>query len=464
MSGRLGDYNHRMQPGARIGRYRLLAPLASGGMADVWAAKPEGSLGLSRTVAVKVVRAEYALDEDYTRMLIDEATMASAIHHPNVCDLLELDRDGDLVFMVMEWVAGDSLAGILHQGSVLDPLPAPQAVRILADACAGTHAAHEAVDADGVALGVVHRDISPPNILLSLQGQVKVSDFGIAKARNQLHARTRTGEVKGKFAYIPPEQILGQRIDRRADIYALGCVLYVATLGLRPFGSGPRAIAKIMAGQYRRPRELSPTYPEDLEAIIVRALDMDRERRFPTADQLRHALESWLARHGHVVTGADTAELVRARLSDERRVAIEELRKLSRASAMDDLVRGLEVVEREQTPTAGSGLISVPATLAQSSTRLDSRSVSGTRAPEHSRRSRPEETTDPGLPGAWAEAAGEAARAVDHGAPTARPPQRRGSPDGRLKPESRPQALLVPALLAAIVLLLSVILVLLLLR
>ncbi|MBN2195120.1 MAG: serine/threonine protein kinase [Polyangiaceae bacterium] len=350
----------RLRPGERIGRYRLLAPLASGGMAEVWAAKPDGRLGLSRTVALKVVRAEYAADSEYTRMLIDEATVASAIHHPNVCDLLELDRHEELIFMVMEWIAGDSLAGLLHKGSEIAPLKYHLAARIVADACAGAHAAHEATDQEGAPLGIVHRDISPPNILLSLQGQVKVSDFGIAKARHQLHSRTKTGEVKGKFAYVPPEQIVGGAVDRRADVYALGCVLYVATLGLRPFGSGPQAMHKILEGEYRKPSELKPNYPKDLEAIIVTALAQDAENRFPTANAMRLALEEWMADREQVIGAPEIAHLVQRRLSTTKRAAIEELRKLSRASTLSLLARGLEIVEREQTPTAGSGLVAAP--------------------------------------------------------------------------------------------------------
>ncbi|MGC4066964.1 MAG: serine/threonine-protein kinase [Polyangiaceae bacterium] len=266
-----GSFSNLFAPGSRVGRYRLLAPLASGGMAQVWAAKPE-SPGFARTVALKVIRHEYASDEEYVRMFIDEATVAASIHHPNVCETYELGREDGVLFMAIEWVAGDSLAGLLHRSAGLEPVAEPVAARIVADACAGLSAAHEAVGPDGVALGVVHRDVSPPNILLSLHGQVKVSDFGIAKARLQIHSKTRTGEIKGKFAYIAPEQIGGKGIDHRADIFALGCVLYVATLGLRPFGSGPKAMSKILAGEYKKPSELVESYPPELERVILRAL------------------------------------------------------------------------------------------------------------------------------------------------------------------------------------------------
>ncbi len=221
-AGESADESARVQPGQLIGRYRLLFPIAAGGMAEVWAAKPEGA-GISRAVALKLVRPEFAIEAEYARMFIDEAVIASTIRHPNICETYELGRDENLLFMVMEWVAGDTLSGLMR-GSALTPLPYEIAVRVCAEACAGLHAAHEAKDADGNSLGVVHRDISPPNILVSVNGHVKVSDFGIAKAANQLHARTRTGEIKGKLAYIPPEQVLGHGIDRRVDVYAMGCV------------------------------------------------------------------------------------------------------------------------------------------------------------------------------------------------------------------------------------------------
>jgi serine/threonine-protein kinase len=372
----------RLKPGAKIGRYRLLAPLASGGMADVWTAKPEGNLGLSRTVALKVVKGEYADDEEYTRMLVDEATVSAAVHHPNVCELYELDKQDGILFMVMEWVAGDSLAGLLHKASTLAPLKYHLAARIIAEACAGAHAAHEAVDQDGNSLSIVHRDISPPNILLSLQGQVKVTDFGIAKARYQLHTKTRTGEVKGKFAYIPPEQILGKGVDRRADVYALGCVLYVATLGLRPFGSGPRAMSKILAGDYKRPTELKPNYPEGLEEVIITSIHKDKEKRYPTAEAQRLAIEDWLSRSGHVVTAGDLARVVRRRLSEERRKAIEEMRKLSRAAEMMRLAQEFEAdPEHEPTPTAASGLAVAPDDLRPGSGHPDEERGASTRSP-----------------------------------------------------------------------------------
>lgn len=343
----------QMQAGRVVGRYRLLVPVGAGGMAQVWAAKPE-TAGLARTVAIKLVLPDYASDSEYERMFVDEAMVASAIRHPNVCETLELGRDGDVLFMVLEWIAGESLSGLLQQKGALHPLPDPIAARIVAEGCAGLHAAHEAVGVDGEPLGIVHRDVSPPNILVSTTGHVKVSDFGIAKARYQLHSKTRTGEIKGKFAYIPPEQILGRGVDRRADVYAMGCVLYIATLGLRPFGGGASALGKIVQGRYLKPSEIRSNYPPGLEAIIVKALASDPAQRFQTADELRQAIEQWLMSANEIVMESDVAGIVRQRISKERRMVIDAVmtsgRQLPEALAKQLLSRN----DRTQTPTANS--------------------------------------------------------------------------------------------------------------
>ncbi len=330
-------------------------------MGQVWTARPIGS-GFARTVALKLVRSEMSGDENYARMFIDEATVASAIHHPNVCETYELGKHGDRLFMAMEWVAGDSLAGLLRQGDALVPLDLRIAGRIIADACAGLHAAHETVGPDGALLGVVHRDISPPNILISMQGQAKVSDFGIAKARYQLHERTKTGEVKGKFAYIPPEQISGSPVDRRADVYAMGCVLYVATLGSRPFGNGADALRKILLNEYKAPRALRPDYPEPLEAIIAKALAASPEARFATAEDMQMALEEWLVSSGKLVTASDVARCVKERISPEVKGRNDALLSQSRV-APELLMNRLRGDKDSETPTAGSGLVTAPSQL-----------------------------------------------------------------------------------------------------
>lgn len=355
------DTDDTLGPGDEIGRYQLISRLASGGMGEVWTARATGS-GFARTVALKLVRSEMSGDENYARMFIDEATVASSIHHPNVCETYELGKHGDRLFMAMEWIAGDSLAGLLRQGDYLVALDVRIAARIIADACAGLHAAHETVGPDGTPLGVVHRDISPPNILISMQGQAKVSDFGIAKARHQLHERTKTGEVKGKFAYIAPEQITGHAVDRRADVYAMGCVLYVATLGSRPFGNGADALRKILSNKYKAPRTLREDFPEGLEAIIVRALLPKPEDRFQTAEEMQIALEEWLMTTGKLVTASDVAKCVKERMNSDVRAHNEALLSQNRV-APDRLMNQLVSSYDHETPTAGSGLVTAPSSL-----------------------------------------------------------------------------------------------------
>ena len=345
----------RVQADQLVGRYRLLFPIAAGGMAEVWAGKPDGG-GFARAVAIKLVRPEFAADAEYARMFIDEAVVASAIRHPNICETHELGREDKLLFMVLEWVAGDSLSGLLR-GTELNPLPWEIAARVCAEACAGLHAAHEAHDPEGNSLNIVHRDVSPPNILISIHGHVKVSDFGIAKARNQLHARTRTGEIKGKLAYIPPEQVRGLGVDRRADVYAMGCVLYVSTLGLRPFGGGASAVGNIVRGLYRKPRELRADYPEELERIIGRALCANRDERYQTAEEMRYELEQWLLTRPEPTKHSDVARIVRERLSEERKKMIDVLFNAGRTVPEALAKRFLQHNDKNATPTATSGIV-----------------------------------------------------------------------------------------------------------
>ncbi len=315
-----------LEPGTVVGRYRLIRRLAQGGMAQLWAGEPIRGSGVQQTVAIKVIRPDIASDEKYSAMFIDEANVAMAIEHPHVCRTYELGHEGSLLYMCMEWIAGDSLAGLLRKEGAVTALEPELASRIVADALAGLHAAHEAKNQEGEPLGVIHRDVSPPNILISLSGQVKVSDFGIAKARHQLHERTKTGEVKGKFAYLAPEQITGRQADRRIDIYAMGCVLYVAAVGLRPFGNGPEAMTKILKGQVKRPSTVRPNFPLDLEEIIMRAIEKDPDARYSTAAEMRTALERWLISQKRVVTQGHIAQALSDRLPPSTRTVIESLK------------------------------------------------------------------------------------------------------------------------------------------
>jgi eukaryotic-like serine/threonine-protein kinase len=208
--------------------------------------------------------------------------------------------------------------------------------RILADACAGLHAAHELCADDGTPLHVVHRDFSPHNILVSAEGNVKVADFGVAKALGQLHEHTSAGQIKGKLAYMAPEQVAGTA-DRRSDIFSAGCVLYEATCGVAPFraDNDMQIMHNLMAGRYVRPSQAVAGYPSGLDRIVATALAPDPRQRFQTAEQLRVALEEWLARSGPVVTQAAVAQALRARIGDRIDRRKERIRSAQSASVPD---------------------------------------------------------------------------------------------------------------------------------
>src|SRR3984885_9026799 len=216
-------------------RYVIGDEIAAGGMATVHLGRMRGGGGFARTVAIKRLHAQYAKDPDFFAMLLDEGRLAASIHHPNVVATLDVVASGDDLFVVMEYLHGAPLNTILRDTVRRgERIPPPVAAAIVAGALRGLHAAHEARDAGGALLGVVHRDVSPQNILVGVDGTARVLDFGIAKARGRAHA-TATGQIKGKFAYMPPEQLHGEELDRRADVYAAGVVLWESLVGGRLF-------------------------------------------------------------------------------------------------------------------------------------------------------------------------------------------------------------------------------------
>jgi serine/threonine-protein kinase len=296
-----------------LGRYELLAPIAAGGMASVWAARLVGPEGFRKIVAIKSMLPELASDVEYRTMFLDEARVASKLRHPNVCETFELGDDGGTLFLAMEWVDGVSLHRILKPKGAPCAIERAVAARIVAGACAGLHAAHEATDDDGSPLALVHRDVSPQNVLITAAGHVKVSDFGVAAARGQRHA-TQAGQAKGKLAYMAPEQLRQRPIDRRVDVFALGCVLYEITTGRKPFEgeSDAEVLRAILERTPPRPSALVPGYPEELERLIARAMAKDPDQRFASAEGLRIALERWLGGQPRV-TERDVAALVDAR-------------------------------------------------------------------------------------------------------------------------------------------------------
>lgn len=295
-------------------------------MGEVWAARDLRAMGL-RIVALKKTKQD---GQEAAKVLFDEARIASLIEHPNVCKVHELGRAEGVQYMVMDWCDGASLFDLLQSQSSRS-IPIPLAVKIVADAAAGLHAAHELVDESGHSLHVVHRDVSPQNVLISTTGVVTISDFGVAKARGQVHQATQTGEVKGKLSYMAPEQVRSKDIDRRADVFALGCVLYLSTLGQRPFAGGD-AVAlmyKILEADIEPPSRHDPAYPPSLETLVMRALAKSPDDRFQSAHELQVALERWLRDEKCRVTSQDIAALVEASVGSTVRTRNERIRSLA---------------------------------------------------------------------------------------------------------------------------------------
>ncbi len=274
--------------GLTLGRYRLRRMLVQGGMASVHLAQLMGPLGVERWVAVKIIHPHLASDRRFVDMFLDEARLSSAIRHPNVCSMLDFGEHEGLLYLVMEYLHGESLWSMLRGAPRTDPLDYPLLARVVADAARGLHAAHGAVAADGHALGIVHRDVSPQNIMVLYDGFTKVVDFGVARARGRL-TRTSTGEVKGKFDYMSPEQLTGKHVDARTDVWALGVILWEATVGRRLFrGSGEgETTLNVMRMPIPRPRSLVPNYPAALERAVMSTLVRDRSRRTATAADSR---------------------------------------------------------------------------------------------------------------------------------------------------------------------------------
>jgi eukaryotic-like serine/threonine-protein kinase len=324
-----------LKPGTRLGRYELLVPIARGGMARVWAARQHGQRGFQKLVAIKTILPHLAEEPEFERMFLDEARIASGVHHPNVCEIYELGEERKTLYLAMEWVSGDSLSRVLRISGETVAIDVRVAARIVADACAGAHAAHELTDDEGRSLDVVHRDLSSHNVLLTADGVAKVCDFGVAKALGQLHEQTSVGQLKGKIAYMAPEQMTGGAIDRRSDVFSLGCLLYEATTGVRPF-KGERdhqIMHAILQNAVLPPSQIVPGYPAALEQIVMRALAPKPILRFPTAERMRFALEELLAK-GPLVTQANVAQLVRTRLGellDRRKERIRQASSLSEA-------------------------------------------------------------------------------------------------------------------------------------
>jgi len=286
-----------------IGRYQVKAFLGRGGMAEAFKCQLSGLGGFNKTVVVKRILPELASDPEFIKMFFDEARLVAGLNHPNIVQVFEVDHENGVPFITMEYVYGPTLRQVFGQMGKGKPIPTPQALRIISDICLGLDHAHKAKGPDGEHLGIVHRDVSPHNIIVSMEGSAKLLDFGVAKAHGKL-SQTRVGTVKGKFAYMAPEQATEEGADHRADVFATGISLYRATTGRIPFTgkNEVEALTAVLDGRYPKPSELVPDYPPELEDIIRTALEMDRERRFPSTRAMHDALQDFASSHEMVLS------------------------------------------------------------------------------------------------------------------------------------------------------------------
>jgi eukaryotic-like serine/threonine-protein kinase len=286
----LEDMGSRLSPAsARVGRYAVFEQLAFGGMATVHLARLLGEGGFKRTVAVKRLHPQFAKDPESASMLVDEARIVARINHPNVVQTLDVVRDGEELLLVMEYVHGESLSRLLRATSSGTSPGAPPLgilVRVMCDVLHGLHAAHEATDEEGNPLGIVHRDVSPQNVLVGADGVARVLDFGVAKANGRLQS-TGDGQIKGKLSYMAPEQ-LGGEATRRTDLFAAGVVLWESLTGARLFfADDPREImSKVLSAPIDPPTSLVPSVPPAIETVVMHALRREPSERFKTAAEM----------------------------------------------------------------------------------------------------------------------------------------------------------------------------------
>lgn len=276
-----------------LGRYVGFEEIASGGMGVVLLGRMRGPVGFSRTVAIKRLHSQYAQQKGFVKAFVDEARLAARIQHPNVVSTLDVVTQDGAVYLVMDYVLGESLRPILKSMEERgERIPLAVTLGIMSQALQGLHAAHEATDERGEPLNIIHRDVSPPNILVGVDGVVRVIDFGVAKANGRLQT-TDEGAVKGKFGYITPEHILGEQLDRRADVYSASVVMWEMLTSQRLFTAPDKTQTMFLVtqGAVRRPSKIVADLPRAIEDIVMKGLSLNPVDRFGSAREMAVAIE-----------------------------------------------------------------------------------------------------------------------------------------------------------------------------
>jgi serine/threonine-protein kinase len=334
--------------GAKLGRYEILAKLAAGGMAIVYVARVQGVAGFERLVAIKVLHANLAHEEEFIGMFLDEARLAASIRHPNVVPTIDISDSEDAgYFIVMEYIEGDHLGALLSSAHKLqEKLPLPIALRIVADALGGLGAAHDLCDETGKSLQLVHRDVSPHNIMVGRDGVVRLTDFGVAKAEDRL-THTRDGQVKGKLAYMAPEQAANGQTDSRSDLFSMGVILWECLTGQRLFRAENTAatLHKLLHDEIPAPSSVDP-HLAPLDGLLAKALSRDLAVRYQTAEEFAQAIEEVAPTLGGLSSLRGVARVVKqyaaAKLKRDKKLIDDALRVLRPAGA-PELTPELEV-------------------------------------------------------------------------------------------------------------------------
>ncbi|MBN1210418.1 MAG: serine/threonine protein kinase [Myxococcaceae bacterium] len=373
--------------GRKIARYEILTRLSVGGMAELFLAFTSGPGGFRKFVALKQILPDVKTDE-FVKMFLDEARITAAFSHPNIGQVFELGQDDDELYLAMEFLPGQNLEQVLIAASRLRPLPVGFAARVARDVCLGLHYAHHFTAPSGRRVAVVHRDMAPRNVMITYDGVVKVIDFGIAKAKGRI-ARTRVGMVKGTSGYMSPEQVRGQDLDGRSDLFTTGVLLHEMLCGQRLFDTSDEdaMMRQIANADIPPPRSINPDVPEALDAVVMRALVKDPARRFATGREMAKAIE--VAMGPEIFDEEAVAELMQSLFAEKR---LKTLALLDYASHDDERVS--DIVEALQEKTIGE-------------------------APEPEREPAEAAATDP-------------MRALPHLEPAARPAPRRASAGARL--------------------------------
>jgi len=315
----LPNENRKMSQPARFGKYLLLDKIGTGGMAELFLAKQTGLSGFEKVVAIKRILPHLTQGSEFVTMFINEAKLAALLTHQNIVQIFDLGSVDQCYYIAMEYIMGKDLRTVVNQGKAKKmPLSIGDALLIVSKICSALDYAHRKKDLNGNDLHLVHRDISPQNILVSYEGEVKLVDFGIAKAAMG-GQETKTGVLKGKLAYMSPEQAWGKPVDGRTDLFALGIVLYEAVTGERLFTGNDEIsiLEKVRKAEVIPPTQLNPAIPPELEAVLKKAMAKEPENRYQTASEMEMALEELISKKGYAFSSLSLSHYMQALFADE---------------------------------------------------------------------------------------------------------------------------------------------------